>query len=101
MRQSIFATGGIRFVGEREPARKIKLRPRGDGQMVDRILVRVRSVFVFLFVATVFVFAFCHSVELQNLIVSKLYKWSQAELKSSTLRLGALDHENEVNQAVQ
>ena len=101
MRQSVFATGGIRFVGEREPARKMERRRRDRGDVIDRLLGRVRSLFVFLFVATVFVFAFCHSTDLQNFIVSKLYKWSQAELKSSALRQGALDHENEVNQVVQ
>jgi len=91
--------GTIRLIGDSdtEVARK-KERRRGHGQAVGRFLSGVRSLFAFLLVATVFVFAFCYSPELQNYIVTHLYKWSQAELQSSALRQGALNHENEINQ---
>ena len=101
MRQSIFAMEGVRLIGEREPAREIKRRHRDRGDVVDRVLVRVRGVFVFLFGATVFVFAFCHSTDLQNFVISNVYKWSQAELKSDALGQAALNHENEVNQVAE
>ena len=93
--------GTIRLIGETEAPRK-KARPsRGQGQSVGRFAGQVRGVFGLLFVAAVFVFAFCYRADLQNYVISKLYKWSQADLKSDTLRQSALNHENEVNRVAQ
>lgn len=87
----------VRLVGEAEVVRKKERSPHGFG----RFLGRVRSVFAFLLVATVLVFAFCHSADLQNYVVSNLYKWSQVEFKSDSLRQNALKHENEVNRVLE
>jgi membrane-anchored protein YejM (alkaline phosphatase superfamily) len=93
MRQSVFAMEALRLVGETGVLRKKERRARGR----RLVFGSVRSVFAFLFVATALVFTFCNRADLQDYIFSNFYKWSQTELKSSSLRQNALNHENEVN----
>lgn len=93
--------GTIRLIGENEVVRKPERRGRRRGRGESRFLGRVRGVFAFLLVATVFIFAFCHRADMQNYVISHLYRWSRAELKSDPLRQSALNHENEVNRVAQ
>jgi hypothetical protein len=101
MRQSFYAGHGIRLIEKSTVVVKAEHRSWNRGNVVGRVLMGVRSVVTFLFVATMFVFLFCHSTKLQNVIIAKLYKWHQTELKTDTLRQTALKHEIEVNGAAQ
>ncbi len=107
MRQDSFQTGTIRLIGESEVVPNRQRGSRGRGQRGERGQFRggffgqIRSVFTFLFVAAILVFAFCYSPDLQKVIISNLYKWSQTELKSNALRQSAINHENEVNRVLQ
>ncbi len=101
MSQGRQTMGTIRLKGENKVVRKKQRRGQGSGQVVSRLFGCVRSVFGFLFVVTVFVFAFCYRQDFQGFVISNLYKWSQAELKSDTLRQSALNHENEINRVAQ
>jgi hypothetical protein len=101
MSQGWQTMGTIKLIGEKEAVSKAPRPAMGRSRLAGWFFGRVRTVFALLFVLTLFVFAFSHSKELQNLIISKLYQWSQTELKSSTLRQDALQHESEVNRVAE
>jgi hypothetical protein len=100
MSQGWQTMGTIRLIGENEVVRSKPRRNQGRGRVVRRLFGCVRSVFGFLFVVAVFVFAFCYRADFQDYVISHVYRWSQAEMKSDTFRQGALNHENEVNRVV-
>lgn len=83
----------VTLIGETEVVHKKERRARG----LRPILGRVRNLLAFLFVATVLVFIFNYREDLQYFIYSNLYNETQVELKSSSLRQNALNHETEVN----
>jgi hypothetical protein len=59
---------------------------------------RVRSIFVYLFVATIFVFAFNHHTEIQNLACAKLNPVIKKISAPDSLRQKALNYEKEVDE---
>ena len=91
------ALGLVKLIGNDEVSHR-RERHFSHG---SKFIGRARSLFGFLLVAASLVFAFCYREDLQDLLVSKLYQWSQAELKNGTLRQSALNHESEVNQVLQ
>ena len=97
MRQDLYALEMVGLIGEAEVVRHQERRAQGRRLVFGRI----RSVFACLFVATVLVFTFCYRADLQDYTISHLYQWSQAELKTSSFRQSALNHENEVNRVIE
>ena len=97
MRQGSYVMKTVRLIGETEVVHR-KGRRSHDFR---GFFGQVRSVFGFLLVATVLVFIFSYREDVQNYVVSNLYRWSQAELKSSSIRQAAINHENEVNRVTE
>ena len=91
----------VKFIGETEIVPKKARRAPGRGRGFGPIFGRARRVFAFLFISTVFIFAFCHRADLQGYIFSKIYKLSQGETQSNTIRQNAINHENEVNKVLE
>jgi hypothetical protein len=60
---------------------------------------RVRSIFIFLFVATILVFTFSHHTEIQSLASAKLNQVVKKSSHSSDkLRQSAVNYENQVGE---
>jgi hypothetical protein len=59
---------------------------------------RVRSIFIYLFVATIFVFAFNHHTEIQSLAYAKLNPAIKKISATDSLRQKALSYEKEVDE---
>ncbi|MGH7950802.1 MAG: hypothetical protein ACREFE_02630 [Limisphaerales bacterium] len=88
-----FKSLGIAPWAKAEQRKKIRAEQRTE------FFLKVRLVFVLLFVVTVFVFVQNHQALVQQFASSKLYQIMKKSSTSEKLREKALDYQNEVNQA--
>ena len=68
---------------------------------IDKFFGNVRSIFVFLFVATIFVFSFNRRMEIQSLAFAKVHQVMKHSSTSDRLRQNALNYEQQVNEVTQ
>jgi hypothetical protein len=79
--------------------RKRKARADWWTDLCDHIRRSTRRVFVLLFIATTLVFVLNHRTEIQVAAAAKFAR--AASLSSNILRQGAIEHEQQVNEASQ
>jgi hypothetical protein len=73
----------------------LRRKSRADGY--DRLFGQVRSIFVFLFMATIFVFSFNRRTEVQRLAFAEVHQVLRHSTMSDRLRQNAIDYEKQVD----